>query len=207
MTSAATRPVEIAEELYTFGCISEQRGGSMSVPGDDPVAVHTFASPKKQPGREAPAGRHPPGSAEVYQATYGDVPSATALGNAMTVLEGKARKTSPVPADKTTLAAFLGGGKDSIATKLVEVAHEPNTLGVTTTGEAYAVPVDGPNVARVLRGGRRSLRAELAKIYFEQTKAAANAQALADALLVLEGERTVSSRPRWRSGMEAEQVL
>jgi hypothetical protein len=50
------------------------------------------------------------------------------------------------------------------------------------------VPIDGPNVARVLRGGRRSLRSDLARIYFETTKTAANAQALADALLVLEGE-------------------
>jgi hypothetical protein len=50
------------------------------------------------------------------------------------------------------------------------------------------VPTDGPNIARRLRGGRRSLRGELARLYYEETGGAANSQALADALLVLEGE-------------------
>jgi hypothetical protein len=149
--------------------------------------VHTFASPKGNPDLKRPLADIRPDIAEVYQATYGSVPSATALGNAMTVLEGKARKATPVQADDVTLAALLGGGS-TIATQLVELARERFTLGVTTTGEAYAVPIDGPNVARVLRGGRRSLRSELARIFYEKTKTAANAQALADALLVLEGE-------------------
>jgi hypothetical protein len=180
----ATRLVEIAEDLFTFGSVSEQRGTNGS---DDPVAVYTFASPKGNPDVKRPLPDIRSDLAEVYQATYGSVPNAGALGDAMTVLEGKARKAAPTKADATTLAA-LAGGKDSTATRLVEMAHERFTLGVTTTGEAYAVPVDGPNVARVLRGGRRSVRSELARIYFEQTNTAANAQALADALLVLEGE-------------------
>ena len=37
--SAATRLVEIAEDLFIFGCVYEQRGGTASVPGDDGVAV------------------------------------------------------------------------------------------------------------------------------------------------------------------------
>jgi hypothetical protein len=187
-SNIATKLVEIAEELFTFGSVSEQRGHTSRVPGDDHVAVYTFASPKGIPGVKRPLPDIRADLAEVYQAIYGTVPNAGALGDAMTVLEGKPRKAAPVTADATMLAGLLGGGKDSTATRLVELARERFTLGVTTTGEAYAVPVAGPNVARVLRGGRRSLRSELARIFYEENKTAANAQALADALLVLEGE-------------------
>jgi hypothetical protein len=51
----------------------------------------------------------------------------------------------------------------------------------------FAVPQAGANVVRMLRGGRSSLRAELAKIYQRRTGAIAGQQALADAMLVLEG--------------------
>jgi hypothetical protein len=185
--SAATRLVEIAVELFTFGCVGEQRG-YVDGSGDDPVAVHTYASPKNNPNIKRPLPDIRPDLAEVFAATYGNVPNATSLGDAMTVLEGIATKATPEEADAGTLAALLKSRFDSIATQLVELAKERFTLGVTTTGEAFAVPIDGPNVARVLRGGRRSLRSELARIYFQKTKTAANAQALADALLVLEGE-------------------
>jgi hypothetical protein len=186
--SAATRLVEIAVDLFTFGCVSEQRGHPSGIPGDDPVAVYTYASPKNNPDIKRPLPDIRPDLAEVFTATFGDVPNATALGDAMTVLEGIASKEEPTTANADMLAMLFGGGKRSVATELVKIAKERFTLGVTTTGEAFAVPVDGPNVARVLRGGRRSLRSELARIYFEKTKTAANAQALADALLVLEGE-------------------
>jgi hypothetical protein len=182
--SAATKLVEIAEDLFTFGCVTEGRRRS----SDPEPMVHTYASPKGNPDVKRPLVDIRSDLAEVYRATYGSVPGAGALGDAMTVLEGKARKVAPVEVDDMTLATLLGGGKDSIATKLVELAHERFTFGVTTTGEVFAVSVDGPNVARVLRGGRRSLRSELARIYFEESRTAANAQALADALLVLEGE-------------------
>ncbi|HYZ09873.1 MAG TPA: hypothetical protein VE709_15075 [Pseudonocardiaceae bacterium] len=43
-------------------------------------------------------------------------------------------------------------------------------------------------MARALRGGRRSLRAELARLYYAETKATAGTAALTDALLVLEGD-------------------
>jgi len=183
--NTATKLVEIAEDLFTFGCVIAPT--SYHHRGDPEPIAHTFASPKGNPDVKRPLPDIRSDLAEVYQATYGSVPNAGALGDAMTVLEGKARKAAPIEADAMTLGALLGG-KDSIATKLVEMALERFTLGVTTTGEAYAVPVDGPNVARVLRGGRRSLRSELARIFYEKTKTAANAQALADALLVLEGE-------------------
>ena len=113
------------------------------------------------------------------------MPGASALGDAMMVLEGRARKATPVAATDNLLEALTGG--KSVATRLIAMAEECYRLGVTTTGEAFAVPVDGPNVARLLRGGRRSLRAELATRFFAETKTAANAQALTDALLVLEG--------------------
>ena len=110
-----------------------------------------------------------------------------ALADAMTVLMGKARKNAP--AVDVTLAGLLRRGpKESVSTHLVQLAEQRYRLGISTTGQPYAVPSAGPNVARPLRGGRRSLRAELTKLYFEQTKSAANAQALADALLVLEGK-------------------
>lgn len=184
MKSAATLLVEIAGDLYTFGCVTEDRQRA----GDPAPIVYTFASPKGNPSVKRPLPDIPPDLAEVFQATYGKVPNAGQLADAMTVLEAKASKAAPVEADAETLASLLGGGTNSTATRLVELAKERFTFGVTTTGEAYAVPIDGANVARVLRGGRRSLRSELARIYFEKTKTAANAQALADALLVLEGE-------------------
>jgi hypothetical protein len=177
--------VEIAEELYDFGCVSEQRGHVAGNPGDDPVAVFTYASPKGNPDIKRPLADIRPDIAAVYEATYGTVPTKTALGDAMMVLQGKARRQAPSEATPTLLS-ILGGG--SVATQLVEMAHEHYTLGVTETGEVYAVAKDGPNIARRLRGGRRSLRADLARAYFEKHKTAAGAQALADALLVLEGE-------------------
>jgi hypothetical protein len=186
--SVATLLVEIAEDLFTFGSVSEQRGHTSRIPGDDPVAVYTYASPKLKPDMKRPLADIRSDLAAVYQAQYGDVPSAHALGDAMTVLEGKARAGAPEQVDAETLATVLAGGQHSVSTRLVKIAKETFTFGVTTTGEVYAVPVDGPNIARALRGGRRSLRHELARIYFEKTKVAANAQALADALLVLEGE-------------------
>ena len=94
--SAATLLVEIALELFVFGCVAEQRGGTRSIPGYDPVAVFEYARPK---GNLA-AARRPledirSDLAAVYLATYGAAPSRTALGDAMTVLLGKARLANP----------------------------------------------------------------------------------------------------------------
>lgn len=186
--SVATLLVAIAEELYTFGSISESRGGWGVRRSDDQVAVHTYASPKNNPELKRPLADIRPDLAEVYAAQHGIVPAASALADAMMVLEGKARKAAPIEGDGDALAALFGGGKDNTATRLVQIAQARFRFGVTITGESYAVPVEGPNVARVLRGGRRSLRAELARIYYQETKTAANSQALADALLILEGE-------------------
>ena len=75
----------------------------------------------------------------------------------------------------------------SAATMLVELAQEYYTFGVTSTGDPFAVPEHGPRVVAMLRGGKTSLRALLAREYFTRTGRAAAQQALADALLVIEG--------------------
>jgi hypothetical protein len=150
--------------------------------------VHAYASPKNNPELKRPLADIRPDLAEVYAARHGAAPAASALAAAMTVLEGKARKSAPIEGDGAALAALLGGGKDSTATRLVRMAQKRFRFGVTLTGQPYAVPIEGPNVARLLRGGRRSLRVELARIYFQETKTAANSQAVADALLILEGQ-------------------
>lgn len=75
----------------------------------------------------------------------------------------------------------------SASTVLVDLAQERFTFGVADTGEPFAVPNDGPKVVAMLRGGKTSLRALLAREYFAITHRAPAQQALADALLVLEG--------------------
>lgn len=78
--------------------------------------------------------------------------------------------------------------KPSSAAQLVDIALNRFRFGCSGTGECFAVPAAGGHVVRQLRGGRSSLRAELAKAYRHKTGRIAPQQALADALLVLEGE-------------------
>ncbi|MDJ0359704.1 toprim domain-containing protein [Rhodococcus sp. H29-C3] len=78
--------------------------------------------------------------------------------------------------------------RKSAATQLVELAMARYTLGVTPEGDPYAIAKSGGHVARSLRGGKAGLRAELSREYFRTFERAAPQQALADALLVLEGE-------------------
>lgn len=78
--------------------------------------------------------------------------------------------------------------KKSAAARLVDLALERYRFGVTPEGEAFGVPLGGGHVVRLLRGSRTSLRAELAAAYRRTTGRIASQQALADALLVLEGE-------------------
>lgn len=81
-----------------------------------------------------------------------------------------------------------GDGKRSAAAVLVDLALERYRFGCTPDGEPFGVPLDGGHVVRLLRGSRTSLRAELASLYRKKTGRIAAQQALADALLVLEGE-------------------
>jgi hypothetical protein len=78
--------------------------------------------------------------------------------------------------------------RKSAATVLVELALERHTIGMSTDGEPFAVSKAQPHLVRQLRGGKASLRAELARLYRQATGKVAPQQALADALLALEGE-------------------
>ncbi|MEM7342483.1 MAG: ATP-binding protein [Actinomycetota bacterium] len=102
--------------------------------------------------------------------------------------------TDPTPSvddrsgpDQTTPAKKTRQTQPAAATELVDLAQELYEFGTATTGEAFGVPLDGPRVTFLLRGGRQSLRAELAKRYFAEHARAASSQALADAMLTLEG--------------------
>ena len=77
--------------------------------------------------------------------------------------------------------------KDSTATALVRLALDRYRLGLSADDDPFAVALDGPQIVRALRGGKGSLRAELADAYYVEFGKVAAQQALADALLVLEG--------------------
>jgi hypothetical protein len=78
--------------------------------------------------------------------------------------------------------------KPSTADELVDIAEARYTFGRAPDGEPFAVEIDGRNLALPLRGGRQSFRAELAADYQRNHNKVPNSQALADALLVLEGK-------------------
>ncbi|WP_051079910.1 hypothetical protein [Thioalkalivibrio thiocyanodenitrificans] len=80
-----------------------------------------------------------------------------------------------------------GETKKSAATILVELAQKKYRFGISGDGECFAVPLSGPKVVATLRGNRQSLRGQLARDYFRTAGRAAPQQALADALLVIEG--------------------
>lgn len=77
--------------------------------------------------------------------------------------------------------------RKSQATLLVELAESLFDLGVTDTGEPFAVRRDGARLALQLRGGRTSLRATMAAEFYAAHSKAPSASALADALSVIEG--------------------
>ena len=77
--------------------------------------------------------------------------------------------------------------RKSASTILVELAQEHYEFGVTDLGETFGVPRSGPRIVHMLRGGKVSLRKQLARLYFERAGRAAPQQALADAMLVVEG--------------------
>lgn len=77
--------------------------------------------------------------------------------------------------------------KRSAADLIVELAIGRYDLGRAEDGDPFAVDRAGPNVARRFRGGRASLRAALAASFAEAFGKVPPAQALVDALAVLEG--------------------
>jgi hypothetical protein len=86
------------------------------------------------------------------------------------------------------------GRKPAQADLLVSLARDAFRLGLSTAGEPFAVPRGGPNVARMLRGGGVSLRADLARRFNEAHGRVPSSTALADAMLVIEGECQRASR-------------
>ena len=94
------------------------------------------------------------------------------------------------------LAADLGSddadgsddSDDTVSGRLVHLAKERYRLGRTPAGDPFAVALEGLQVARMIRGGSQSFRAELARDYWRKYDRVANSSALADALLVLQGE-------------------
>jgi hypothetical protein len=79
------------------------------------------------------------------------------------------------------------GAPPSASTVLMNIAEELYEFGISDAGETYGVPRTGPKVVLLLRGGRTSLRAQLARQYRHRVKKVAPQQALADALLTLDG--------------------
>jgi hypothetical protein len=90
-------------------------------------------------------------------------------------------------------------GKKSASTLLVDLALKRYEFGVTEEGQPFAVRPGG-HVVRMLRGGQNSLRAELSQLFYRMHGKAAPQQALADALLVLEGKRSMATRARCTYG-------
>lgn len=87
-----------------------------------------------------------------------------------------------------------GERKASQATLLVELAQERYRVSVSDRGQAFGVPPDGPSIARMLRCDRDNLRAELSAGFVAKQGRGASGQALADALLVLEGRAQMCDR-------------
>lgn len=78
------------------------------------------------------------------------------------------------------------GGRPPASAVLMQMALDRYTLGNSTTGEAYAIPIDGPRVVSILRGSKLSLRGQLAKLYYNETTRNAPQGALADVMFTLE---------------------
>lgn len=80
-----------------------------------------------------------------------------------------------------------------MAEALVQLAQARYRFGVAEGDEPFAVPLEGPNVAIMFRGSRDALRATLAREYRQQHGRTPSAAALADALVVLQGDAQQSA--------------
>ena len=179
--SDATLLVEIATDIYVLGCTPGTRGSA----GELVHEGEPWAAPKQAPDRQMPLADIRPLIADMFELKYDRAPGRTAIGDAMTVLAGRARQAAP--AEPTTALAALLAARKPVSSRLVDMAREQYRLGVTANGDVFGVPADGPNVALPLRG-RRSLRSELARAFYEKFEEPPGGQALADALLILEAE-------------------
>ena len=104
-------------------------------------------------------------------APFDEAAAATAVINGKVNGNGQVRELDAAivaPAADTTTGKKDKAEKPtepSVATKLVRLAEEFYTFGLSTTGEPFALPKHGPRIACLLRGGKFSLRAQLARQY------------------------------------------
>lgn len=116
---------------------------------------------------------------DVHQRDSAEAVREAIEGAAMTENSGEESINEPAKLDPSK--------KQSAATILVEMAESQYQFGVSTVGETFALPKNGPKVVSLLRGSKTSLRGLLARQYFRHTGHAAPQQSLADALLVIDG--------------------
>ena len=107
-----------------------------------------------------------------------DVQAADELEEKRKAQEAKANGKDPASEEPV---------KKSAATTLIEMAQAKYEFGVSTTGETYAIPKEGPKLVAMLRGSKTSLRRQLARDYFREYQRGASQQALADALVTIDG--------------------
>lgn len=81
----------------------------------------------------------------------------------------------------------MGDPTRSVAAQLVELARDTYTLGVTPDGQTYGVHTDRPHIALPLRGGKTGMRQDLSRRYHARHGIVPSQQALADALMTLDG--------------------
>ena len=134
----------------------------------------------------------------------GDAQARAAAALGAIGAEGELKKLDPAKPDGASVSADAGkakpGGKakkpdgdsergPNQATRLVELARREYRTVRGTDGKTYAVLTNegAPYTAQSLRG-ENGLRMRLAHQYYNETKAAPSAGALADALTILEGQ-------------------
>ncbi|NLG65983.1 MAG: hypothetical protein GX537_10300, partial [Actinobacteria bacterium] len=103
---------------------------------------------------------------------------------ALTAAQAAAEQWQPPAAEGADAPAI---GRVSTSDRLVALGRQRFEFGVSTEGEPFGVPREGPRIARMLRGQGGSLRADLAAGYLDAVGKVPNQSALADAVQTLEG--------------------
>lgn len=124
---------------------------------------------------------------------HGDAADFIAAGGTREDVEALVASAGPAPAVGDPEPApepqpeSARPSKRSAADLIVALAMDRYELARAEDGEPFAIDRTGPNVARMFRGGRASLRSTLAAMYAAEFGKVPPAQALVDALAVLEG--------------------
>lgn len=141
--SAATLLVEIASELYTFHRAAQARARH---PGDPEPVAHVYARLRDNPDMTCPLEEVRPHLAALYEMRHGRAPSRTDLGDAMTVLLGRARSADPDPATARDEAADILAAHG--------IVEEPAGWEVKDAASAYEVRGGALGWHRPVRDGR-----------------------------------------------------